>query len=954
MPQQVFLAELDLLFRAAGRPSYRRVSTEIRRNDGMPDTVSHETVGAILRGELARWSKVESVVRQLATMAVHRPNVDEEVRRFHALWSAAVDSRQESGRLVARSVAKPTEGIPGWGESSLGIVRIPSSQPNPPVVAVGSIGETPLRNPGFVGRRELLGLMSSAFETQPWQLLVLYGLGGVGKSQLAAEFLYQNAGRYDFVAWITAEDPSQATAALASLGERLDWPARFDMAQTARTVLTRLESGAARWLIVYDNAGAPDEIQPLLPQAGGDLVLTTRDAAWLGLGRPVEVDVFDRAESVELLHTRCHAITLGEADQLAERLGDLPLALEQVAAMQSVTRTPVREFLLHFDERALEILGSMPPGDYRSTVAAGFTVAAEQIRRESLATAQVLELICCLGADPVPLSLLRTGGQRISPPLGRLLDQPDALDEAIWRLRRYGLVKVTGDGQAVQVHRLTQAIVRDTMSAVARAEAYTNACRMLAAANPGHPSDPLTWDLHRRIGPHLRPAQAVEAMEPEVRQALIDQAMYLYQVGDFEGSRRLSEDALVAWKRRGVPDDAATFACRCRLVAALYELGRHNDASRLAGDAYERLLSRAEFGPDHAITLELADTLAAVHRVFGDYNKALALDRTIVEGHQRTRERTSGSVVDARNNLAVSLRALGDFRSAQEIDADLVTLCRDKYGTDHQRTLLSVSNLARDLYGLGRYADALDLQRSTWDAYRARLGDRHPLVLAAWRTIVVGLRKTGQIGAARDEARSLYLTSRAHLGADNKTTLAAMMTYANALGAAGHGYPAAQLAADAVEGHRRTYGDRNPFTLVAASNQAIILRAVGERRRARPVSEASFRALRHALRPEHPYTIAAAVGMCNDLVLAHEEETARRLLAGTLEDARRELGEFHPDALTCAINLGLLLGEEQSTENSLLGRSINALRQVLGAEHMAVSAAAAGTLGECDVEPPPV
>ncbi|BCB90915.1 hypothetical protein Psuf_082280 [Phytohabitans suffuscus] len=86
------VAELQRLHRAAGRPSYRRISTEIRRRNHMPDTVSHETVSAILRGDgLTRWSKVECVVRYLATMAVHRPDEDEEVRRFHALWLAAFD-----------------------------------------------------------------------------------------------------------------------------------------------------------------------------------------------------------------------------------------------------------------------------------------------------------------------------------------------------------------------------------------------------------------------------------------------------------------------------------------------------------------------------------------------------------------------------------------------------------------------------------------------------------------------------------------------------------------------------------------------------------------------------------------------------------------------------------------------------------------------------------------------
>ncbi len=71
------VGELQLLYRAAGRPSYRRISSEIRDRDDMPDTVSHETVSALLNGtSIPKWSKVACVVRQLAGMAVHRPDIE--------------------------------------------------------------------------------------------------------------------------------------------------------------------------------------------------------------------------------------------------------------------------------------------------------------------------------------------------------------------------------------------------------------------------------------------------------------------------------------------------------------------------------------------------------------------------------------------------------------------------------------------------------------------------------------------------------------------------------------------------------------------------------------------------------------------------------------------------------------------------------------------------------------
>jgi tetratricopeptide (TPR) repeat protein len=941
---QDLVAELQLLHRAAGRPSYRRISSGIRDQNHMPDTVSHETVSAILRGDgLPRWSKVECVVRFLAALAVHHPDQEDEVRRFHALWLAASDE--------AAPPPTPANAV----QMAAPAVSPPVVSPDLPPLAHATtpVGLAPHRNPGFTGREELLGLIETRLVGEPWQPLILFGLGGVGKTQLAVEYVHRHMDEYQLIWWIAAEDRSRATASLVALGDRQDWPISRDMAKTVTTVLSRLERGQLRWLVVLDNAGRPEELGSLVPAAGGHVLVTTRDAAWLEIGRPVEVDVFSRRESVDLLQTRGHDITFDEADQLAHRLGDLPLALEQVAAMQSATKTPVQDYLRQLDERAIGLLAATQPGDYRATVATAFAVAVDRIQVESLAASQLLELLSCLGAEPISLSLLRRAGGRIPPPLGRLLDQPSLLDEAVRLLRRYGLIKVLDRGQALQVHRLVQTIVRDTLPTESRLRAFDNACHLLTAANPGNPSDPLTWDMYAQIGPHLRPARVIEATEVDSRRVVVDQATYLYEIGDFDGSRRLTDEAWNAWTRRGYTDDEQVFACLRRLVAALSALGRYGESHRLTSDARNRLLAHPNYGPDHPTTLQITDTLARLYRVFGRYDDALRLDREQVERYSRNRGTDHRETELARNNLGVSLRAAGDFQAAFDLDDDLVKTRQRWLGPDDQRTLLSISNLARDLYGLGRYAEALELQRSAYPAHRDRLGDRHPLVLSAWRTIVLGLRKTGQIATALEDGRQLFLVTQGQVGSDHELALAAMMTYANTLCAARDVSRAWDMATDAIDRYRRHFGERNPLTLAAATNQAIILRAMGERRRARQVGETSFHTLREVLDPDHPYTIAAAIGVGNDLVLAHEEENARNLLERTLTDARRVRGGSHPETLICAINLGLLLRADDPAAGPLSG-TVHELRRVLGADHPLVISAAGGRPGECDVEPPPV
>lgn len=948
------VAELSLLYRAAGRPSFRKISNEIRERDDMPDTVSHETVSALLGGTfIPRWSKVECVVRQLAFMAVHRPDPETEVQRFLELWAAANDARN--------GTTAPVEG----GEPAAPDLTPPPATPlGGPSTAEPQTSPAPPPNPGFTGRADVLNAMTAKLNGEPWQPLILHGISGVGKTSIAVEFVHRVRADYDVVGWIVAEQVSQARSALVALGARRDLPISHDMGQTVRSMLGRLESADFKWLIVFDNAADPEEIGPLLPAAGGAVIVTTRNADWLDYGRAINVDVLPRADSIRLLQGGSD-VSFDEADQLAGRLGDLPLALEQAAAMRSATKISVPEYLRLLGRQATLVLNQGRPRDYPETVASAFSVTFNQVKRESAGTAQLLAMLSCLSAEPVSLTLLRAADDGdIRPPLGRLLGHDAALRDAVRLLRRFGLISALDEGERIQVHRLVQLIVRDSLAPAELDQAYANARRLLVAANPGQPDKTLTWEMHAQIGPHIGPARAVEASERDVRRVVLDQIRYLYLIGDFEGSLRLSEDARLAWA--GPQDDwndDETFACIDRLALAQASLGRYSAADDLYRRAWERLKAEPAFGPRHRRTFRTAIGVAHSSRILGRYDEAQRLEHERIEYYRTSpASDVEEELLRAQSNLAVTYRLVGDFERAKDLDEELVERRRQTYGDENYQTLFSISNLARDLYGLGRYAEALELQQRTIDGLRTRLNSRHLWVLLAERTVALGLRKTGRLAEALRYSRENFKLCSGELGSDNAHTLAAAMTYANTLREVAaadltgkRSYSLAySLTIDTVNRYRRRFGDENPLTLAAATNQAAILRAMDERIRARRIGEPAYHALEHRLGAAHPYTQAAAIGLANDLVVDHEHREAVRRLETTLDNARAAGRETHPDMLLCAVNLALIrreLGEESATP--ALPSCLDDLRAALGPDHPVVVAAGREKRAECDIEPPP-
>jgi hypothetical protein len=233
---------------------------------------------------------------------------------------------------VDQSGARPTSALfPGTVDGEPGA---PKTRPFPGQGP--AISNLPARNRNFSGRDELLERLRASLEAEAAAAVVptgaVHGLGGVGKTELALEFAHRFASDYDIAWWIPAELPTSATAALAALAGRLEVKQVADQGEMVAALFDQLRQ-RDRWLLVYDNAERPDRLKGLLPLGGGGHVLvTSRWSAWGQKATPLRVNVLARDESVAFLVRRTGAEDPVALDELAELLGDLPLALEEAAA----------------------------------------------------------------------------------------------------------------------------------------------------------------------------------------------------------------------------------------------------------------------------------------------------------------------------------------------------------------------------------------------------------------------------------------------------------------------------------------------------------------------------------------------------------------------------------------------------------------------------------------------
>ena len=329
----------------------------------------------------------------------------------------------------------------------------------------------------------------------------LYGLGGVGKTQLAIEYAHRCAADYTITWLIDAEQPVLIPSQLADLAGRLGLPTQGEASHIAQQVLTEL-GGRSDWLLIFDNAGHPEDIAGYLPagKGAGHVLVTSRFPGWGALGGRVEVDVLERKDTVALLRARIPEMTPDVAEKLAAELGDLPLAAAQAAAYLEQTDLPAPDYLRRFRTRRAALLSHGDVLGYQGRVDTTWALSLERLRATDPTAVALLEVSAFLAPEPIPLTLFTGHPEFLDGPLQTISADPDTISDAIGAAVELSLVRRHPDG--FQLHRLVQAVIR-TSAAACRPRRHRR--RRAFSAGSGPPRRP---ERPRPLGRLCQPESA--------------------------------------------------------------------------------------------------------------------------------------------------------------------------------------------------------------------------------------------------------------------------------------------------------------------------------------------------------------------------------------------------------------------------------------------------------------
>jgi hypothetical protein len=635
---------------------------------------------------------------------------------------------------------------------------------------------------------------------------VLRGLGGVGKTQAAAQYARDRwaVGDLDLLVWIPASSRSAVVAGFAEAMAAVSGAEPGGGAEAAARFLAWLAGTPRRWLVVLDDVAAPDDVDGLWPPVTGTgiTVVTTRrrESALRGTGRDlVDVDVFTPEEAVAYIRERLgDRAAPDEVDALAADLGCLPLALAQVTTYLADQQLDVAAYRRRFADRRRRLADLLPdrtalPDGHATTVGTVWSLSVQ--RADDLsprgAASVMLALLALLDANGVPAAVLTTPRLRDYFQLCGVVMDSDAVAGTLTALHRLSLVTFDRDEPivSVRVHPLVQRATREQLTqqrfalaawsaATALYEAwpevegiaaYSQALRANALALISSAGDAL-WDapagpwyvsLLTRI--FRIPVRHGHPVLFQVGQSLAMAGQQGTAVEYYRDLRRVAE-------RRYGPAHRDTLTTRAQIAAFA---GRSGDAA-VAATEYGELVADAirALGRRHPLIRDLRNNLAHWKGKAGDPGGAVADLETLLAERRKTARPDDIGVLNNRLNLAYWRRESGDVGGAVHAFIQLLDEVRRALGPEHILTLGTRSNLAESV---GLAGDAAGAAR----AYEELLPDRvrimgadHLDTLNTHATLARWLAEAGEADRAADTYRTLLAEQSRVLGIDHPATAA--------------------------------------------------------------------------------------------------------------------------------------------------------------------------------------
>lgn len=764
------------------------------------------------------------------------------------------------------------------GPQQAPVSKSTTSEAQPPTNAVGTGAEYNPGNSSFyvpyravgdrlVGRDAALATLATLLTESEAQIgrIALSGIGGLGKTQLAAEYCHRHKDRHHGgIYWLDASQNLEGQ--VIALCDRAKWlHPDSEHANKLAVGIHRLRRHQNS-LLVFDNVEDLKDILSYLPEhdVSGTHVLVLSRAEIPGWSF-VPLNPLDAEESIRLLESLSGRVSTSTEEKaaahaIAEQLDGLPLALELVGAY--LKRRPVVTWKDCADDlkrrgtdaRSLKWEGL---GDASFTKHGPDLHAALSLDESILSPVLrcVLDVLAWAGTAPMGRALLSTLAGNPEP--GDLVDALGLSEQ----LRILSVEHDPRGEQRFRLHRLVQQ-VRQQDVARPEGELLSNQVRLVSAFFEARRKDFGDLTTYEAELPHLlafyEHARLSNDWASIVRLRWL-QAYPPHHWGRFRDAHEIVQGALDDFVNHHLTDKTLEAELRGDLGATFGALGQHQEGLTLTHQALD--LRREVLGEKHPDTVTSLSNLGVGYACLGHRQEALVLEKQALDTRREILGDKHPDTAIALGNLGSNYDALGQHQKAKELKEEALEIRREVLGEKHPATADALLNLGATYSALRQYNEALKFAQQALDICRQALGEKHPRTAEALSNVGVAYCGLGQHHQALESAQQGLDISREVLGEKHPRIATVLVHLSTIHDKLGQHQEALKLAQDALDIRRLVLGEKHPDTATAQNRLVVTYFAMRKYGQALACARQVLTIRLERLGPQHPDTAAIRINL---------------------------------------------------------------------------------------------
>ncbi|KAF2848245.1 TPR-like protein [Plenodomus tracheiphilus IPT5] len=726
----------------------------------------------------------------------------------------------------------------------------------------------------FVGRpAEMTAIEQLLLETSPAtspatrrqrKVVVVHGLGGIGKTQLVVKFARTHHHRFSAVFWLDGSSVASLKQSFVKMLQRLprdeltaDGVAQLSDAAVKADVAVRecqwwLSIPSNRhWLLIIDNVdrdhydkGDPQayDVKTYFPHTDyGSVLITSRLASLQRLGPGVKVGTLAAEQARAILETNAGRV-VKDAEVVIELLHGLPLALTQAGSYIRETNASASTYAKHYSqtwERLMKSEARFPPEEYGDqSVLTTWTISYEQVQRQSEGAAWLLKLWGFLDSGEVWYELIAAGSDlaaEIDVPAWLLAVAEDnlAYSEAIGLLSRYSLAEGGEGTDSHSMHSVLHRWCRYLAEDEEQQELGCLAAGLVALSVPAK-SDVEFLKKRKQVVAHgLCVSRWIEVnagsdkgrvVKALVKPSYFHNLGYLLADEDRQRAVQMYQRALQGYEKAWGPEHTSTLDTVNNLGILYKNLGQLDEAEKM----YQRALQGKEkaWGPEHTSTLDTVNNLGLLYTDLGQLDEAEKMYQRALQGKEKAWGPEHTSTLNTVNNLGNLYADLGWLNKAEKMYQRALQGKEKAWGPEHTSTLDTVNNLGLLYTDLGQLDEAEKMYQRALQGKEKAWGPEHTSTLITVYNWGLLYAKLGRL----EEAEKMY--QRALHGYANAFTPDKIMTFVPALDnvwafaslrqSQGRIEDARHWYSHALLGYERTFGERSDKCQALRDNLAAL------------------------------------------------------------------------------------------------------------------------------------